>query len=81
MLFEKVLKFIYADPLMNILILVLFVWACVWAYQKSVKSRKYYKCPQCGERFRSEHMESKHCKVCGAELTQANDTNVNDKAV
>ena len=81
MLFEKILKFIYEEPLMNILILLLFIWACVWAYQKSLKSRKYYNCPQCGESFRSEHMHSKHCKVCGAELEETNDTNVNDKAV
>lgn len=80
MLFEKALKFIYEDPLMNILISILFIWFCVWAYNKSVKSRKYYKCPQCGESFRTEHMESKRCKVYGAELEETNDTNVNDKA-
>lgn len=80
MLFEKALKFIYEDPLMNILISILFIWFCVWAYNKSVKSRKYYKCPQCAESFRTEHMESKRCKVCGAELEETNDTNVNDKA-
>lgn len=81
MLFEKALEFIYNSVLMNILLIILFVWACVLAYRKSVNSRKYYKCPQCGESFRSEHMESKCCKVCGAELGQTNNSNVNDKAV
>lgn len=81
MLFEKALEFIYESPILNILILVLFIWACVWAYNKSVKSRKYYICPKCGESFRTEHMKSKCCKVCGTELQEKNDIDVNDSAI
>ena len=80
MLFAKALEFMFENIFMNILILVLFIWACIWAYNNSLKSRKYYRCPKCGESFRSEHMVSKCCKVCGAELEEQNDTNVNDKA-
>ena len=81
MLFEKVLEFIYESLLLNIIILILFVWACIFVYNKSLKSRKYYKCPKCGESFRSEHMKSKCCKVCGTELEETDDKNVNDSAV
>ena len=81
MLFAKALEFIYDNIFLNILILILFIYFCVTTYKKSVKSRKYYRCHQCGESFRSEHMESKLCKVCGAELEEIKDENVNDKAV
>ena len=66
MLFVKIFEFIFENIFLNILIFIAFVWFCVWAYKKSVKSRKYYKCPECGESFRSEHMNSVCCKVCGA---------------
>ena len=81
MLFAKALEFIFENEFLNILILILFIWACIWAYNKSVKSRKYYICPNCKESFRSEHMHSKCCKVCGAQLVEKDDNNVNDKAV
>ncbi|CCY63094.1 MAG: hypothetical protein ACLSA2_06930 [Candidatus Gastranaerophilaceae bacterium] len=81
MLFVKALEFIYGNILLNILILIGFIWFCIWAYKKSVKSRKYYRCPQCGESFRSEHMDSKCCKVCGAQLDETEEKDVNDKAV
>ncbi len=81
MLFEKALMFVYNNILLNILLLIGFVWACIWSYKKSVKSRKFYICPQCGESFRSEHMESKCCKVCGAELEEKADKDVNDSAI
>ena len=80
MLFEMVLKFIYESVFLNILILVLVVTFLVYVYRKSLESRKYYKCPKCGESFRTEHMVSKCCKVCGAEVVENSDTSVNDKA-
>ena len=80
MLFKIALEFIYGNIFLNILLIFLAVWLCIWAYKKSINSRKYYKCPQCGESFRSEHMVSKVCKVCGAELEEIFDSNVNDKA-
>ena len=81
MLFEKIFVFIYNNILLNVLILVFFIWACVTAYNNSVKSRKYYICPHCGESFRSERMISKCCKVCGTQLEEKNDTDVNDSAL
>ncbi len=81
MLYVKIFEFIFENIYMNILLTILFVWLCIWAYNKSVKSRKYYVCPNCGESFRSEHMDSKCCKVCGTELRLKTDTNVNDSAI
>lgn len=74
------LKTVFEHPITSIVLILVIVIAALIAYDKSVKSRKYYKCPQCGESFRTEHMDSKCCKVCGAELVETNDTNVNDKA-
>ena len=81
MLFTKALMFIYNSPVLNILLLILIIWFCVAAYRNSLKSRKYYICPNCGESFRSEHMKSKCCKVCGTELEEKNDSNTNDNAM
>ena len=65
---------------LTLICVVIFIVAATIAYNNAVNSRKYYKCPQCGESFRSEHMDSQFCKVCGAKLEQTYDTNVNDKA-
>ena len=80
MLFTKALEFIYGSIFLNILILVFVVCFCVTVYRNSIKSRKYYICPHCGESFRTEYMNSKCCKVCGASLEEKNDDNVNDNA-
>lgn len=48
-------------------------------YQRSVVSRKYFKCPGCGETFRAEFMDAKCCKVCGTTLERTYDENVTDK--
>lgn len=80
MLFTKALMFIYNNIFMNILILIFVIWFCITAYKNSVKSRKYYVCPHCGESFRTEYMNSKCCKICGAPLEEKNDTEVNDSA-
>ena len=37
-------------------------------YVFAVASRKSYRCPQCGERFTTEHLSAKRCGHCGAEL-------------
>lgn len=81
MIFTKALIFIYKSTFLNILLLVLLILFCVLAYKNSVKSRKYYICPNCGESFRSEYMNSKCCKVCGAELKEKNDTYTSDNAM
>lgn len=66
---------------LTLLVIIFLTISGVIVYKKAVKSRKYYKCPQCGESFRSEYMDSKCCKVCGAELTETNNTDVNDRAI
>jgi ribosomal protein S27AE len=39
-------------------------------YYFSVQSRKFYRCPQCGEKVRVEHMKASRCGMCGAPLKQ-----------
>ena len=50
-------------------------------YIKSVETRKFFKCTNCGETFRTEHMTAKSCKVCGAalKLIDCDDEDVSDK--
>jgi rRNA maturation endonuclease Nob1 len=81
MIFTKALMFIYKSTFLNILLLILLIWFCISAYRNSLKSRKYYICPNCGESFRSEHMKSKCCKVCGTKLEEKNDSDINDNAM
>ena len=80
MIFFVNLKTLLKHPVTAIVFIVVIIVCALIAYDKSLKSRKYYKCPKCGESFRTEHMEAKCCKVCGAKLIETNDTNVNDKA-
>jgi len=80
MLFQIALEFIYKNIYLNIILLVIFIIVCRIVYINSIKSRKYYVCPNCGESFRSEHMTSKCCKVCGANLEEKLDKNTNDNA-
>ncbi len=37
-------------------------------YCRSVNSRKYYRCPDCGERVRAELGRTSHCPMCGTQL-------------
>ena len=39
-------------------------------YKKALKTRKTYKCKECGEIYKTEHMESTCCKVCGAQVDE-----------
>lgn len=80
MLLAQIGKFIYDSVLCQVLIILAIIIFCVVAYKNSVKSRKYYVCPSCGESFRTEYMDSKCCKVCGAKLIEQDDTSINDKA-
>ena len=81
MLLKNLFMFVSENLLLSILIAIVVIYFCIQIYKNSLKSRKYYKCPNCGESFRSEYMESKCCKVCGSELIETDDKNVNDKAV
>lgn len=60
---------------MPILILVILPILCIVVYFFSVRSRKSYRCPQCGERITNvEYMQAKRCGMCGAplEITEEN---------
>ena len=37
-------------------------------YVFSVRSRKRYLCPECGESVVTEHMSTSRCGMCGAEI-------------
>ena len=52
-----------------VLLFILAVIAAV-CYYFSVKSKKTYTCPECGEKVKVEHMETTRCGVCGALLKQ-----------
>ncbi len=39
-------------------------------YSFSVKSRKRYRCPECGEKLATEHMSASRCGMCGAEIVK-----------
>ena len=47
--------------------LVLIVAAVVF-YSFSVRSRKAYRCPECGERVITEYLDAQRCGHCGAPL-------------
>ena len=60
---------------MPILILVILPILCIVVYFFSVRSRKSYRCPQCGESITNvEYMQAKRCGMCGAplEITEEN---------
>lgn len=55
----------------------LFLLALIF-YFFARKSRRNYKCPECGESFRVEHMSVSRCKVCGTEVDETKEE-VSDK--
>ncbi len=63
----------------SIFLLIAIVVVGIICFIFAIRSRKYYKCPVCGESFRAEFMKAKRCKVCGAELDETDDKNVTDK--
>lgn len=57
---------------------IIFIIA-YYFYAKAVASRKFYKCPVCGESFRVEQMSATNCKVCGAPIKLSENNDVSDK--
>lgn len=49
---------------------ILIAIPAFYFYKKSIKTRKIYKCRECGEIYETEHMESCCCKVCGAQVDE-----------
>jgi len=40
-------------------------------YVLAVSSRKSYRCPQCGEKLRTEYLDARRCGMCGAPLERS----------
>jgi len=51
----------------------------IFGFIFALKSRKTYRCPECGETFKAEYMDAKTCKVCGSNLEIDNNAQINDK--
>jgi len=51
------------------LIVLFFIIAAI-CYYFAVKSRKFYTCPECGEKMKVEHMETARCGMCGSLVNQ-----------
>lgn len=51
-----------------ILLFVILAVITAICYYFSVKSRKTYTCPECGEEVIVEHMETSRCGMCGSQL-------------
>lgn len=64
----------------NVILIVIGILISIRAYARAVRSRKIYKCSECGESFRVELMEASHCKVCGAPVNLSNISEVSDKS-
>jgi len=52
---------------MEWLVLLLIPLAVV-LYLLAVRSRKTYRCPECGEEIRVEYLKARRCGMCGASL-------------
>ncbi|MDM8549360.1 hypothetical protein QUF72_04745 [Desulfobacterales bacterium HSG2] len=50
------------------IIIGFFIALSVVFYFLAVRSRKTYKCPECGESVRVEQMETARCGMCGSLL-------------
>ena len=54
---------------MPILIVSALALLAIVLYLFSVRSRKSYRCPQCGETIKNvEYLKAKRCGMCGAPL-------------
>ncbi len=65
--------FIYNLQRVELIALIALVLVCCGVtYYFAVKSRKSYRCPECGEKFTGEYMSASRCGMCGALLNEAN---------
>ena len=55
---------------MWLLVFPIIILLAILFYYLSIQSRKHYRCPQCGEKVRVEHMDASRCGMCGAPLKQ-----------
>ena len=66
-------KSIFEMIIFYTVIFIVIAIPAYYFYRKSVKSRKFYKCPTCNEIYRVEHMESTCCKICGSQVYEVNE--------
>lgn len=63
--------FIYSLERHELFLLIAFLLIlAALVYYFAVRSRKSYTCPECGEKFKVEHMETARCGMCGSQLKQ-----------
>lgn len=60
--------------LIGLILIVTVVYGLI--YLNSLRSRKYYRCLQCKEEFRTEQMHSHCCHICGGKLEEITGDNV-----
>lgn len=66
--------FIYSLERHELILLFLLILAVAGVcFYFAVKSRKSYTCPECGEKFKVEHMETARCGMCGSLLNRDNE--------
>jgi len=53
-----------------IFVTIFFGFFAAIFYYFSLKSRKTYYCPECGEIIMVEHMDTSRCGVCGSSLKE-----------
>ena len=64
-------------PFFQDLLFLIIIISVVIFYIKSKISRKTFTCPNCGSKITVEHMNAKHCDLCGHRLIEDIDSNEN----
>ena len=67
-----VIKFIFFVIKNDIWFILLAICLLALIYNRSLKSKRSYKCPHCGAEIKTEHMSAKNCDNCGAQLEETN---------
>ncbi len=68
--------FIYQLERYEFILIILFLIALsAIVFYFSLRSRKKYKCPECGESVNVEHMETARCGMCGSLLRKEEEKN------
>jgi len=67
MRFEDILKEI---DMFLLFFSLLIIPLAILLYYLAVRSRKTYRCPQCGETIQVEYLKAEHCGMCGAPLKE-----------
>ena len=63
----------------NVIIYMVALVLLILVFLRAKNSRKIYKCPDCGESFRVELMDSSHCNVCGTNVKNSAESNYTNK--